>query len=231
MTPLQRQLAEPDRQRPQPIDALRLARRTILDGRRLDMQALAAELGVNRVTLYRWVGSRDDLLVEVLWSMTRWRFNEIWAGLSDQPGPAGAGGAAAMDRDHRRVPRHPGVPVRRERTRDAAAHPGLRRIPAPAARADPRADRRRHRRGPGRLPAPGRRIGLRHAADLRVLHLPPGDQWATDRPGQGLPGARRAHAGGRAPRRRRGRVAALDGGTHDSVPRRRGPADWPGGSR
>jgi len=87
VTPLQRQLAEPERQRPQPIDALRLARRTILDARRLDMQALAAELGVNRVTLYRWVGSRDELLVEVLWSMTRWRFNAIWAGLSDQVGP------------------------------------------------------------------------------------------------------------------------------------------------
>jgi AcrR family transcriptional regulator len=86
-TPLQRQLAEPERQRPQPIDALRLARRTILDARRLDMQALAAELGVNRVTLYRWVGSRNDLLVEVLWSMTRWRFNAIWTALSDQPGP------------------------------------------------------------------------------------------------------------------------------------------------
>ena len=87
MTPLQRQLAEPLRQRPQPIDALRLARHTILDGRRLDMQALAAELGVSRVTLYRWVGSRDDLLVEVLWSMTRSRFNDIWAGLSNHPGP------------------------------------------------------------------------------------------------------------------------------------------------
>lgn len=33
------------------------------------MGALAAELGVNRVTLYRWVGSRERLLVEVLWSM------------------------------------------------------------------------------------------------------------------------------------------------------------------
>jgi len=33
------------------------------------MSALAAELGVNRVTLYRWVGSRERLLVEVLWSL------------------------------------------------------------------------------------------------------------------------------------------------------------------
>ena len=34
------------------------------------MSALALELGVNRVTLYRWFGSRDRFLVEVLWSLT-----------------------------------------------------------------------------------------------------------------------------------------------------------------
>lgn len=33
------------------------------------MSALALELGVNRVTLYRWVGSREKLLVEVIWSL------------------------------------------------------------------------------------------------------------------------------------------------------------------
>lgn len=33
------------------------------------MSSLASELGVNRVTLYRWVGSREKLLVEVLWSL------------------------------------------------------------------------------------------------------------------------------------------------------------------
>lgn len=33
------------------------------------MSALALELGVNRVTLYRWMGSREKLLVEVIWSL------------------------------------------------------------------------------------------------------------------------------------------------------------------
>jgi AcrR family transcriptional regulator len=33
------------------------------------MGGLASELGVNRVTLYRWVGSREQLLVEVIWSL------------------------------------------------------------------------------------------------------------------------------------------------------------------
>src|SRR4028118_2411871 len=52
-----------------PPQVLRLARRRLAAGERLEMGALAAELGVNRVTLYRWVGSRERLLVEVLWSM------------------------------------------------------------------------------------------------------------------------------------------------------------------
>ena len=46
-----------------------LARRRFLAGERLDMTALATELGVNRVTLYRWVGSREKLLVEVIWDL------------------------------------------------------------------------------------------------------------------------------------------------------------------
>jgi AcrR family transcriptional regulator len=50
-------------------DALLLARRRFQAAERIDMGAIAEELGVNRVTLYRWVGSRDRLLVEVLWSL------------------------------------------------------------------------------------------------------------------------------------------------------------------
>jgi AcrR family transcriptional regulator len=57
--------------RPTASDALRLAARRFLAPERLDMSALADELGVNRVTLYRWVGSRDQLLVEVIWSLAR----------------------------------------------------------------------------------------------------------------------------------------------------------------
>jgi AcrR family transcriptional regulator len=49
--------------------AQRLARRKFLAPERIDMSALADELGVNRVTLYRWVGSRDKLLVEVVWAL------------------------------------------------------------------------------------------------------------------------------------------------------------------
>src|SRR4051794_33983558 len=55
--------------RPGRADAARLARRRFRSGERVDMTALAEELGINRVTLYRWVGSREQLLVEVLWSL------------------------------------------------------------------------------------------------------------------------------------------------------------------
>ena len=55
--------------RPTATDAIRLARRRWLGGERVDMSAMAAELDVNRVTLYRWVGSREALLVEIVWSL------------------------------------------------------------------------------------------------------------------------------------------------------------------
>ncbi len=55
--------------RPTPLDAFRLARRKWLAGERIDMGALAAELGVGRATLFRWVGSRELLLGEVIWSV------------------------------------------------------------------------------------------------------------------------------------------------------------------
>ena len=49
-----------------PSDAIRAATRTYLRGESLDMSALAAELGIGRATLYRWVGNREDLLAAVL---------------------------------------------------------------------------------------------------------------------------------------------------------------------
>jgi AcrR family transcriptional regulator len=55
-------------ERPTPLDALELARRRWLAGERLDMGALARELGVSRATLYSWVGSKERLLGEVIWS-------------------------------------------------------------------------------------------------------------------------------------------------------------------
>ena len=46
------------------------AARWIYDGRRLDMQGLADELGVSRVTLFRRVGGREELIGQALWLLT-----------------------------------------------------------------------------------------------------------------------------------------------------------------
>jgi AcrR family transcriptional regulator len=79
-TPLRRQLAgEPLGRRPAPLDAFLAARRRFLAGERVDMTALAAQLGVNRVTLYRWVGSREQLLAEVVWSLARRTLDDLEA--------------------------------------------------------------------------------------------------------------------------------------------------------
>jgi len=68
-TGLERALAAADSpRRPAPPDALALARRRWLAGERLDMGALAEELGISRATLYTWVGSKERLLGEVIWS-------------------------------------------------------------------------------------------------------------------------------------------------------------------
>ena len=57
--------------RPVADDAVHAAKRRFLSGERIDMSALADELGVNRVTLYRWFGSRDQFLVELIWALAR----------------------------------------------------------------------------------------------------------------------------------------------------------------
>ena len=47
------------------------AARWIYQGRRVDMQGLADELGVSRVTLFRRVGSRDELISQALWQLNQ----------------------------------------------------------------------------------------------------------------------------------------------------------------
>lgn len=69
-TQLARQLSHgPPPARPTALDAFKAARHAFIAGERMEMQALAGQLGVSRVTLHRWVGSRDQLLGEILWSL------------------------------------------------------------------------------------------------------------------------------------------------------------------
>ncbi len=67
--------------RPTAADATRLARRRWLDGQRVDMSAMASDLDVNRVTLYRWIGSREKLLVEIVWGLTERTLADVSAGV------------------------------------------------------------------------------------------------------------------------------------------------------
>ena len=55
--------------KPVPADAVLLAREHYLAGERIDMQSLAAELGISRTTLYRWVGDRETLISGMLSEM------------------------------------------------------------------------------------------------------------------------------------------------------------------
>ena len=47
-------------------DVLDAATRRYLRGRRVDVRSIAAELGLGRSTIYRWFGSRENLIGEVL---------------------------------------------------------------------------------------------------------------------------------------------------------------------
>ena len=86
-TPLRLWLQDPGAaRRPGLAEAFRLARSTFQAGRRLDMTALADQLGVNRVTLYRWVGSREDLLVEVIWSLAEPTLERLRAEVTETGG-------------------------------------------------------------------------------------------------------------------------------------------------
>ncbi|MFC4053809.1 QsdR family transcriptional regulator [Actinomadura syzygii] len=60
----------PSARRPGPETAVAAASARYLRGEPIDMSALAAELGVGRATLYRWVGGRDRLVGTVLAEMT-----------------------------------------------------------------------------------------------------------------------------------------------------------------
>src|SRR2546421_4173701 len=78
-TPLERALEDPAHAGATPLDALRLAREQWLRSGRLDMGALARELGVSRATLYRWVGTKERLLGEVLWTFAEATFRDALA--------------------------------------------------------------------------------------------------------------------------------------------------------
>jgi len=52
-----------------PADAFRRARSMWLKGERIHLASRSAERNIGRATLFRWVGNKDLLLGEVLWSL------------------------------------------------------------------------------------------------------------------------------------------------------------------
>lgn len=72
-------------------DVLAAALDRYLHGRRIDVRAIAAELGLGRTTIYRWFGSREGLVGETAWSAAEPLFAEARAQAR------GRGGEALLD--------------------------------------------------------------------------------------------------------------------------------------
>src|SRR5437588_10965032 len=62
-------------------DALALARSRFLKGERVDVQAIARELGLARAAMHRWFGTREQLLGEVLAELAEQRLQTIREGI------------------------------------------------------------------------------------------------------------------------------------------------------
>jgi AcrR family transcriptional regulator len=88
-----------------------------LRGRRVDVQAIAAELGLGRTTIYRWFGSREELIGEVLFLAAEPLLRDA------RERARGRGGAALLqtfDRFNRSLADAPALRGFVEREREAA---------------------------------------------------------------------------------------------------------------
>src|SRR3954468_6061317 len=98
-------------------EVLEAATERYLHGKRIDVQALAAELGLGRTTVYRWFGSREALIGEVLWGTAVPLLEAARAGAR------GSGGEALLDtfdRFNRSLAEAPALLAFVESERDAA---------------------------------------------------------------------------------------------------------------
>jgi AcrR family transcriptional regulator len=98
-------------------DVLDAAMYRYLRGERVDLQAIATELGLGRATIYRWFGSREQLIGEVLVRAAEPLLEEARARAR------GRGGAALLDtfdRFNRSLAEVPALRQFVEQERDAA---------------------------------------------------------------------------------------------------------------
>lgn len=61
----------------QPMDLHSLARQWFIGAKRIELQKLAVELGISRATAYRWAGSAEQLVGQVLASLVDDTFKRI----------------------------------------------------------------------------------------------------------------------------------------------------------
>jgi AcrR family transcriptional regulator len=114
-----------------PEQVLEAAMHRYLRGRRIDVQAIAGELGLGRATIYRWFGSREELIGEVMFRAAEPLLDEARANAQ------GRGGDALLDtfdRFNRSLADAPALRRFVEAERDAA----LRIITAGAGTLQPR---------------------------------------------------------------------------------------------
>src|ERR1700676_1873010 len=112
-------------------DVLALAMYRYLGAMRVDVQAIAAELSLGRTTIYRWFGSRDELIGEVLVRAAEPLLKDA------REGARGTGGPALLDtfdRFNRSLANAPALRRFVEREREAA----LRVITSGAGNVQPR---------------------------------------------------------------------------------------------
>src|SRR5262245_27014290 len=88
-----------------------------LRGERIDVQAIAAELGLGRATIYRWFGSREKLIGEVVIRATEPVLDEARRG---QQGKGGKGLLNTFDRFNRTLADAPELQAFLDQERDAA---------------------------------------------------------------------------------------------------------------
>jgi AcrR family transcriptional regulator len=88
-----------------------------LRGQRVDVQAIAVELGLGRATIYRWFGSREKLIGEVIIRATEPVLVEARSGLAGKGGP---GLLDTFDRFNRALADAPALRAFVEQERDAA---------------------------------------------------------------------------------------------------------------
>lgn len=94
-----------------------MARRAFVAGQRVELAAVAACVGVDRVTVHRWLGNRTAVLTEVVWSLTA----PTLAGCYERAGGrGGARVAAAMGEFVRLTVEHPGMRSFLEREHETA---------------------------------------------------------------------------------------------------------------